>query len=98
MDRINEVTFNAGLIAEMRAIDFVKRLLAEGKLDPAHYKDVLMHRIDGGEALEAFAASTKTSISASLIQSLHELGRSQRLERVPRPRAAPQGQEGFRPA
>lgn len=76
MDRINEVTFNAGLIAEMRAIDFVKRLLAEGKLDPAHYKDVLMHRIDGGEALEAFAASTKTSISASLIQSLHELGRT----------------------
>ena len=76
MDRINEVTFNAGLIAEMRAIDFVKRLLAEGRLDPAHYKDVLMHRIDGGEALEAFAASTKASISQSLIRSLRDLGRS----------------------
>lgn len=75
-DRINEVTFNAGLIAEMRAIDFVKRLLAEGKLDPAHYKDVLMHRIDGGEELEAFAASTKTSISAKLIHSLRDLGRT----------------------
>ena len=74
-DRINEVTFNAGLIAEMRAIDFVKRLLAEGKLDPAHYKDVLMHRIDGGEELEAFSASTKTSISARLIHSLRDLGR-----------------------
>ena len=73
-DRINEVTFNAGLIAEMRAIDFVKRLLAEGKLDPAHYKDVLMHRIDGGEALEAFAASTKISTKASLILSLRDLG------------------------
>jgi NTE family protein len=77
MDRINEVTFNAGLIAEMRAIDFVKRLLAEGRLDPAHYKDVLLHRIDGGEALEAFAASTKSSISASLIHSLRDLGRAQ---------------------
>lgn len=75
-DRINEVTFNAGLIAEMRAIDFVKRLLAEGKLDPTHYKDVLMHRIDGGEGLEAFAASTKTSISAQLIHSLRDLGRT----------------------
>ena len=74
-DRINEVTFNAGLIAEMRAIDFVKRLLAEGKLDPTHYKDVLMHRIDGGEELEAFSASTKTSISARLIHSLRDLGR-----------------------
>ena len=76
MDRINEVTFNAGLIAEMRAIDFVKRLLAEGKLDPTHYKDVLMHRIDGGETLEAFAASTKVSTNASMILSLRDLGRA----------------------
>lgn len=76
MDRINEVTFNAGLIAEMRAIDFVKRLLAEGKLDPAHYKDVLMHRIDGGEALEAFAGATKASTRASLIAALHDLGQA----------------------
>ena len=76
MDRVNEVTFNAGLIAEMRAIDFVKRLLAEGKLDPTHYKDVLMHRIDGGEVLEGFAASTKSSINAHLIHSLRDLGQT----------------------
>nr|WP_295079187.1 patatin-like phospholipase family protein [uncultured Roseateles sp.] len=76
MDRINEVTFNAGLVAEMRAIDFVKRLLAEGKLDPTHYKDVLMHRIDGGAELDAFGASSKTSTDAALIQGLHNLGRS----------------------
>ena len=73
-DRVNEITFNAGLVAEMRAIDFVKRLLAEGKLDPAHYKDVLMHRIDGGEALEKFNASTKASTDASLIYALRNLG------------------------
>ncbi|MBT9492372.1 MAG: patatin-like phospholipase family protein [Paucibacter sp.] len=77
MDRLNEVTFNAALIAEMRAIDFVKRLLAEGRLDPTHYKDVLMHRIDGGEALEDFAASSKSSTSASLIHQLRDLGRQQ---------------------
>ncbi len=76
MNRINEVTFNAGLIAEMRAIDFVKRLLAAGKLDPAHYKDVLLHRIDGGEELEAFSAATKASTSAKLIHSLRDLGQA----------------------
>jgi NTE family protein len=75
-DRINEVTFNTSLMAEMRAIDFVKRLLAEGKLDPAHYKDVLMHRIDGGEALEAYPASTKTSTNANLIHELRDLGQA----------------------
>ncbi|WP_332776143.1 patatin-like phospholipase family protein [Polaromonas sp.] len=74
MDRINEITFNAALIAEMRAIDFVKRLLAEGKLDAGHYKDVLMHRVDGGEVLEQFQASTKSSTDAGLIHALRDLG------------------------
>ncbi len=76
MDRLNEITFNSALIAEMRAIDFVKRLLAEGKLDPDHYKDVLMHRIDGGEVLEQMGATTKVSTEANLIRSLHDLGQS----------------------
>lgn len=58
----------------MRAIDFVNRLLTEGKLDPAVYKNVLMHRIDGGEALEAYAGSTKTSTDANMIHALRDLG------------------------
>jgi NTE family protein len=74
MNRLNEITFNAALIAEMRAIDFVKRLLAEGKLDAKRYKDVLMHRIDGGEVLEAFHASTKVATDSKLIHSLRDLG------------------------
>ena len=74
MDRLNEITFNSALIAEMRAIDFVKRLLVQGKLDPAQYKDLLMHRIDGGEVLEAFHASTKTATDAKLIHTLRDLG------------------------
>ena len=76
MDRVNEITFNAGLIAEMRAIDFVNRLLAAGKLDPAQYKCVLLHRIDGGEALESFASSPKSSTKASLIYALRDLGQA----------------------
>ena len=76
MDRLNEITFNAALMAEMRAIDFVKRLLKEGKLNPAHYKDVLLHRIDGGEVLEQLGAATKLSTDAQLINALHDLGQS----------------------
>jgi NTE family protein len=76
LDRVNEITFNSALIAEMRAIDFVKRLLAEGKLDPLRYKEVLMHRIDGGEVLESFAASTKSQTDAKLIYTLKDLGRA----------------------
>ena len=74
MDRTSEITFNGALIAEMRAIAFVKRLLADGKLDPARYKNVLMHRIDGGEVLEEYHASTKSSTDGKLILALRDLG------------------------
>ena len=76
MDRINEITFNAALMAEMRAIDFVKRLLMQGKLDPARYKNVLMHRIDGGEILGGYHASTKAATDAKLIHTLRDLGQA----------------------
>lgn len=76
LDRLNEITFNAALIAEMRAIDFVKRLLKQGKLDPAHYKDVRLHRIDGGAELDAYPASTKADTHAELLYQLRDLGRS----------------------
>lgn len=74
MDRLNEITFNSALMAEMRAIDFVKRLLQEGKLDAARYKDVLMHRIDGGAALDAYTAASKSATDAKLIYALCALG------------------------
>ena len=74
LDRLNEISFNAALVAEMRAIDFVQRLLAQGKLDPNRYKDLLMHRIDGGELLEQFHASTKADTDARLIHTLRDLG------------------------
>src|SRR3546814_2566648 len=32
-NRVNEITFNASLLREFRAINFVSRLLDEGKLD-----------------------------------------------------------------
>jgi NTE family protein len=74
LDRLNEITFNAALMAEMRAIDFVKRLLHEGKLDATRYKDVLMHRIDGGATLDAYTASSKSATDAKLIYALCALG------------------------
>ncbi|WP_296509505.1 patatin-like phospholipase family protein [Rhodoferax sp.] len=76
LDRLNEITFNSALMAEMRAIDFVKRLLVEGKLDPARYKNVLMHRIDGGGALEEYPASSKSDTDSKLIHTLRDLGRT----------------------
>lgn len=77
MDRMNEVTFNASLLAELRAIEFVRRLLAEGKLDPKRYKDVRVHRIDGGALLAPFGAASKTRVDLVFLRQLFELGREE---------------------
>ena len=65
------------MLGELRAIDFVRRLLAEGKLDPQRYKNVLLHRIDGGAALSTLGAASKTRADLAFVLKLFELGRAQ---------------------
>ncbi len=76
LDRINELTFNASLLTQMRSIDFVNRLLAEGSLKASRCRTLLVHRIDGGEAMRAYGSSTRTSADATLIRELFALGQS----------------------
>jgi len=75
INRLNEITFNASLLAELRAIEFVRRLLAEGKLDPRRYKNVRMHRIDGGTPLQGQGFASKSRADAAFLHKLFDLGR-----------------------
>lgn len=77
MERMNEVTFNASLLGELRAIDFVRRLLAEGRLDPQHYKSMRMHRIDGGSVLAPFGGASKMRADMGFVRQLFQLGRTE---------------------
>jgi NTE family protein len=49
MNRINEITFNSSVLAEFRAIEFVARLIDQGKLprgiEPGQYRRINVHRI-----------------------------------------------------
>jgi NTE family protein len=76
MDRVNELTFNASLLTQMRSIDMVNRLLQSGALKGARCKTVLMHRMDGGAAMHAYPASTKSSIDSRMVKALFELGQN----------------------
>ena len=75
LDRINELTFNASLLTQMRAIDFVNRLLAEGAVSHARCKTVRVHRVEGGPSLEAFPPSTRASADGVMINQLFDAGR-----------------------
>jgi NTE family protein len=62
-------------MGELRAIDFVNRLVDSGKLSRDDYIRPFVHRIGGGNLLAPFPASTKLDASWSLISKLHGLGR-----------------------
>jgi len=76
LDRINELTFNASLLTQMRSIEFVNRLLREGAVSPARCRSVRMHRIDGGDSLQAFPTSTRSQADGLMIQQLFDTGRA----------------------
>jgi len=75
MERLSEITFNASLLREFRAIDFVNRLMEEGRLDSKRYRRTRLHRIDATEALAHHKASSKLDTSLSFFLELRDAGR-----------------------
>lgn len=74
IDRLSEITFNTSLIAELRAINFVKRLLDEQKLDPGRYKNLNLHLVADDEGLGPYNASSKFNSDWTFLQQLHDMG------------------------
>ncbi len=77
INRVNEISFNSSLVAEMRAINFVRRLIKDGKLDAREYTDVRMHRVMPPQDLHDMGASSKMNASWEFFQMLHAFGRAQ---------------------
>jgi NTE family protein len=75
-DRLNEITFNANLVSEIRAINFVKKLIQEHRIQPEKYKDVRLHRVADDAALAPLDASSKYNTDSNLIAHLFVIGRA----------------------
>ena len=76
---MNEISFNAALIGELRAIAFVQRLLDDGMLkEPMlkKYRRLNIHAIKGGQDLLEFSLRTKYDTSWSFLTKLKEMGRT----------------------
>jgi NTE family protein len=74
MDRMSEITFNASLLKEMRAIAFVTRLLDEGALAPDRYKRMLIHAIEAEAELKPLGASSKLNTERDFLLHLRDIG------------------------
>jgi NTE family protein len=76
LERVTEISFNASLLHELRAIAFVQRLLDEHRVDPAQYKRIHLHMIEADEALRRFGASSRSNTALSFLEELLSLGRA----------------------
>jgi NTE family protein len=74
-NRLNEITFNSSLLHELRAIDFVTRLLDSGKLDIDHYSRVNIHMIESRKRMRELDASSKLNADWAFLLHLFEIGR-----------------------
>ena len=76
LDRINTLSFNSSLMREMRAINFVNRLVDGGFDDGGRLKKMLIHCIDAEEELSSLGVSSKLNVGRDFLEWLFELGRS----------------------
>jgi NTE family protein len=76
MERVSEITFNSSLLRELRAIDFVNRLMDESRLDTKKYRRNRLHRIDASTALADHTAASKLDTSWGFFQQLRDAGRA----------------------
>jgi NTE family protein len=78
INRLTEITFNAAIIGEMRAIALAQRLIEEDHLknsEAARLKNINMHVIGAEDQMRPLDASSKLNASMDLLLHLKEIGR-----------------------
>ena len=75
-NRINEISFNASLLGELRAINFVRRLIAEGRMERGRMKAVNVHLIADDGLMNSLSADSKLSPTPLLLGRLKAAGRA----------------------
>lgn len=79
LNRMNEITFNAPFIAEMRAIAFVQRLIEQDQLKGEatnRLKHMNMHLIAAEKRLRDYGAASKMNADLGFLLELKALGRA----------------------
>jgi NTE family protein len=75
MNRMNEITFNGSLLKELRAIDFVARLVDSGALSADSHRKMFVHIIENQDVLNPLGASSKMNAEWDFLTHLRDLGR-----------------------
>lgn len=75
-NRINEISFNSSLLRELRAIEFVQRLLAKGRMPEGSMKRLFVHMISDDALMRELSVATKLAPNPYLLTRLKDAGRA----------------------
>ena len=75
-NRVNEISFNATLLRELRAIAFVQRLLVSENIPKGTMKNVLVHMIADDSLMRELSVATKMVPNPILLGTLKDAGRT----------------------
>lgn len=76
LNRINEISFNSSLFRELRAIQFVRSLIADGRVKRGSMKDVLVHMIADDALMTELSVATKLMPQPVVLHRLKQAGRA----------------------
>lgn len=74
-NRVNEISFNSSLLRELRSIEFVHRLIREGRVKKGDMKDIHVHSVADDETMVQLGVTTKQVPSAAVLLKLKDAGR-----------------------
>ena len=76
LNRVNEISFNTALLHELRAIEFVNRLLDDGVIAEGAMKRNRVHSVSDDALMTQLGTATKSTPNKALILQLRDAGRA----------------------
>ena len=76
LNRINEISFNSSLLRELRAVHFVQRLIAEGKIPEGAMKAVRIHMVSDDDLMNDLSVASKLVPTPATLTALFDAGQA----------------------
>jgi NTE family protein len=73
--RVNEITFNASLMNELRAVEFVGRLIDQSRLPDGRYRKMLVHNVSETQPLAPLGIGVDLNTDLNFFERLYVTGR-----------------------
>jgi NTE family protein len=77
LSRMSEISFNAALSEELRALTAVSRRIDEGQAPPDALRSILLHAIEADEILAGLSPASRVNTDWEFLTGLRDLGRAQ---------------------